>query len=109
MHKIFLASALAASLGGCAVFTAIENMTPTQQATLATEVINGVCTVSVVGISGALAIDNVVAPNAATGGKGQSVLGTLTKVSQIDALTCASLSGLPAALNGTTATVLAAH
>jgi hypothetical protein len=108
VHKIFLAGALAASLAGCAVLTAVENMTPAQQVTLAAAVVNGVCQLTVVGAADAGAINSIVHPGT-TSNIGNAAAGTITKVSAIDAATCPTLNGALATLASGVATLPASN
>lgn len=92
----------AAALSGCGTLQSDWNsLTSQQKVTLVAQVVNGACVLSAAGIAYAGAVNSIINPNSANGGKGASAAGTILKASQIDTLTCQSL-------NGVTATLLAA-
>jgi hypothetical protein len=86
------------AVGGCASQLAYWNsLTPAQQITLAATIVNGACVVTAQGAGLALTIDTIVQP------AGSSTAGTIVKVAQIGAASCATLNGALATLStGTT-------
>lgn len=86
-------------LGGCAQW---NSLTAAQQVQLVTTYVNGACVAVAAGSALALQIDTIVQP------QGGSTAGTIVKVGQIGAVSCASLNGATATISKGTATATVA-